>query len=168
MLNCMLAFRQSSCYSDKHYPPVHLSAWVSRDPGRLRHTDRQPGRTPGRTAPLQSCDDWGDILEKTWESARHPCRPGVWKMVCVTIDEQERREIMNECHLLKCTPSPRLAREEVEGWWRSLGLLTLQLKPEAWWSPSGSLNTPAGGRVVGGFYLHDRNGQKEAKVIHKC
>lgn len=142
------------------YLPVHLSAWVSIGPGHPYHTDQQPGRTPVHTAPLQSCGDWEDILEKTRRSTHDLCRLGAQKtarVVCATIQEP----VVNECYLSKCTPSPRLAHEQVEGWWRSLCLLTLQLKPGAWWSPSGSLNTPAGGRAVGGFYLHDRNRRKE-------
>lgn len=74
-----------------------------------------------------------------------------------------RGETVTERYLSKCTPSPRLPHEQVEGWWRSLCLLTLQLKPEAWWSASGYLNTPAQGHAVGRFYLHDRNSQKGQK-----
>lgn len=56
-----------------------------------------------------------------------------------------------------CTLFPSQAHEQVEEWWRSLCQLPPLLRPETWWSPSGSLSTPAPGHVVEGFYLHSSN-----------
>lgn len=55
---------------------------------------------------------------------------------------------IKKCYLSKCTLFPRLAHQQVEGWWRSLCLQRPQLKPGAGWSPLGSPNTLAQGHAV--------------------
>lgn len=89
--------------------------------------------------------------ERDQENHPDAWKPGTW------VGNNWSGIDLNRCYLSGCTLFPRQTHEQAEGWWRSPCQLAPLPRPEIWWSPSGSLSTPAPGRVVGGFYLCNSN-----------